>query len=202
MLDSAIANCSIAIKLDSSYKQAFNTRGLAYYLKGQYKKAVQDYDAAIGVNDEDSSLYQPVYLYRDEAINAKKTPLIYVKWLSPRDDINNTYKGTLFVAGQKEMNLKLRISSAMPLSLDKIHLYQNGQIVDAGTVKITMKSINTFKVNYEYELNTLVTLPPYICTFKVGYENNYSQILTISQDKYPSSNLSDKTYYSWTGFPD
>ncbi len=202
MLDSAILHCTIAINLDSSYKQAFNTRGLAYYLQGKYKKALKDYDAAIGAKEEDSSMYQPIYQYRDEAKNASKSPLIYVEWLSPRDDINNTYKGTLFVAGQKEMKLKLRISSASILTQDKIFLYQNGQIVDANKVQISMKPLHSFKLNYEYEINTLVTLPPYVCTFKVGYENNYSQILTISPDLLPTYNSSDKAFYSWTGFPE
>ncbi len=45
----AIDNCSRAIKLNPSYWQAFNTRGTAYYVSGQNKKALVDYRKALSM---------------------------------------------------------------------------------------------------------------------------------------------------------
>lgn len=201
LLDSAITHCTKAISLDASYKQAYNTRGLAYYLQGNYAKALIDYDRAMG-SKEDSSMYQPLYEYRNEAKNKMNTPLIFVEWLSPRDDINSTYKGTLYVAGQNSIQLKLRISSSKPLSKEKILLYQNNQVLSSSNIEIIVKSVHSFKVNYEYEINALVTFPTNISTLKVGYENNFSQVLTISQDRFPSVQQDDKFMYTYAGFLD
>jgi serine/threonine-protein kinase len=205
MLDSAIANSTKAIDFDSSYKQAYNTRGLAYYLSGKYQEAVNDYDKAMDLSNG-NSYYQPLFQYRNEAANARKgstpTPLIYVEWLSPRDNVNHTFRGALYVAGQKELPIKLRINSAKELSQNEIKLYENWQVLEGLGMKITMKNVHTFTANYEYELEATIPLPPYICQLKVGYQNNYSQLLTIYQDRFPVLNQSEKFSYSWSGFPD
>lgn len=46
-LDEAIDNCNRAIELYPSRWQAFNNRGTAYYLSGNYEQAMQDYNHAL-----------------------------------------------------------------------------------------------------------------------------------------------------------
>ena len=43
-----------ALKLNPNYPDALNNRGIAYIGKGQYDRAIQDFDQAIKLNPKDA----------------------------------------------------------------------------------------------------------------------------------------------------
>lgn len=57
-INEAVDTCSRAIKINSSYWQALNTRGTAYYLSGQNELALKDYRKALDMVKGSESLVE------------------------------------------------------------------------------------------------------------------------------------------------
>jgi len=71
-LDEAIESCGEAIKLYPKYWQAFNNRGVAYYMSGQYDLAQEDYNQALDIvkgSDPPTELIQ----HNIDLVQAKKS---------------------------------------------------------------------------------------------------------------------------------
>ncbi|MDP8227814.1 MAG: tetratricopeptide repeat protein [Candidatus Electryoneaceae bacterium] len=56
-LDVKIECYANAIRLNPQYADAYNNRGIAYYAKGAYDRAIQDYDEAIRLNPQYADAY-------------------------------------------------------------------------------------------------------------------------------------------------
>lgn len=71
-LDEAIESCGKAIKLYPKYWQAFNNRGVAHYMSGQYDLALEDYNQALDIvkgSDPPAELIQ----HNIDLVQAKKS---------------------------------------------------------------------------------------------------------------------------------
>ena len=201
-LKEAIANCDNALAIDSNYLQAYNTRGFAQYLNGNYKQAIANCDDLFQHKKSDYS-YQPLFQYREEAEKALDGNMMSytgIQWLSPRDNVNNTYKGTLYVAEQKELVLKFRISSSMPIKKNEMVLYQDMEKINPSNATITVCTVPSFGTKFIYEYSALIKLPGHLCTYQLTSNNKSSQILTVSPEHYPEYNPLDGQLYTWNGF--
>jgi len=201
-LKEAIDNCEKALAIDSNYLQAYNTRGFAQYLAGNFRQAIASCDALF-IHKKSDYCYQPLFQYKEEAEKAlAETPMPFtnIQWLAPRDNVNNTYKGTLYVAEQKELLLKLRISSSIPISKSDLILYQDMEKINPSNAKVTICNVPSFGTKYIYEYSALVKLPGHLCTYKLTTNNKYSQTLTVSPEHYPEYNPYDGQLFTWNGF--
>ncbi len=201
-LKEAIESCRKAILIDSNYLQAYNTLGLAYYLAGNYKKAIEICDDLL-MHKKTENYYQPLYDYKEDAEkahNGNKIALKIIQWLSPRDNINDSYKGTLYVAGQQELILKFRISSESPISKNEIVLFQDMDKITPSNSKLVETNISCFGAKHVYDYSVRIKLPGHICTYRLITHDKASQLLTVSPDKYPPYNPQDLQLYTWNGF--
>lgn len=65
--DGAIVNYNKAIELKPDYAEAYNSRGNAYYSKGDNEQAIKDYTKSIELNNPLLSM-----VYRNRAISYEK----------------------------------------------------------------------------------------------------------------------------------
>ena len=71
-LDEAIESCDEAVTLYPKYWQAFNNRGVAHYMSGQYDLALEDYNQALGIA-KDSDPPTELIQHNIDLVQAKKS---------------------------------------------------------------------------------------------------------------------------------
>ena len=66
-LEAAVEQCSIAIKLNPKYWQAYNNRGNVHLAGGAYEAAKADYQLALEINPKDKAARENLKLTQGEA---------------------------------------------------------------------------------------------------------------------------------------
>ena len=191
----AITDANTAINLSPNNCKAYNTRGFAHYLIGNYKQAIADYSKAI---DNSNKYYQPLFEYKKEAlkglISRKLTPIVSIEWMRPTADVNELVNDTFLLDGNNTSYLSVgfRLISSEPLEKDEIKICMEDK--EAKTEKsLFNEEVNaqTLKQSdgttlYFYYCYKLIKLHEKASGIKVSYHNFSSQKLNVYVKKMPS----------------
>ncbi len=174
----AIKAINKAISIDSTDARAYNSLGFAYFKSGNYKHAISNYSSGVA---KGGISYKPYYQYSNEAIYAlkqhTKADCNIVEWISPVEDVNKLYNGTIELS-KPQVTVSVKVLSAQPINKQNIRFFINNQVVtDIGKINISTTAdaqLNPATGVYEYEYKAVVQIPPGKSTIKVAYGKKHT----------------------------
>jgi len=181
----AIKYLNPSITIDSSDARAYNSLGYVYFLSKNYNHAIACYNKAIA---KGGANYKPYYQYLEEATTGLKKHQVsqytHLAWISPIEDVNKLFKGTIQLSGKPQIAVKVKISSTKPISKQNIQLMINDlPVTDPDKISILEtkempKNIQTGF--YEYEYHAVIQVTPGQNVVKVVYGKKHTPELTIA----------------------
>jgi len=167
--DSAIADFSKAIELDSKDPADFVNRGMAYYNKKSYDLAITDFDKALGLRPNDSMTYVDRGFANEKLGNAEKALADFKKALefdATNDTASLNVKRLEDEKTKAELAEKAKAAAQKPVETpvqkpsqapDSISL---GQLTSAQATKMVMPVYSDVarKANIEGKVTVYVTL--------------------------------------------
>jgi len=179
--DEAIAILRKAIQFGSIDGRAYNDIGYANFKLKKYQPAIAEYDTAVNKANKN---YEPYYQYKNEAqalLKNEPAEFNYISWVCPVEDVNKLYHGILHPY-EKQVDIKVKISSPQPIVKKQINLLVNGKVTEAPIIDEGDAKFNNLLGQYEYLYHAILKTPnSKSTTVAVAYNNKKSQMLTLLQ---------------------